>query len=100
MLASACRRGPATVQHHRRRKKRRGREQLARLGRTNTGSRIDAQRILARTERHRAVGIADLLTAALAAEYGMTVLHYEPDFEISDRSPTFAHRWVLPRKSV
>src|SRR5688500_9209805 len=36
---------------------------------------FDAQRALARAERHRAVGIADLLTAVLAAEHGMTVVH-------------------------
>jgi predicted nucleic acid-binding protein len=36
---------------------------------------FDAQRVLARTGRHRAVGIADMLTAVLAGEHGMTILH-------------------------
>ncbi len=58
---------------------------------------FDAQRLLARTGRHRAVGIADLLTAVLAAEHGMTVLHYDADFEIAAEVLTFAHGWVLPR---
>ncbi|WP_217899493.1 PIN domain-containing protein [Blastococcus mobilis] len=61
---------------------------------------FDAQRLLARTGRHRAVGIADLLTAVLAAEHGMTVLHYDADFEIAAEALTFAHRWILPRGSV
>jgi len=61
---------------------------------------FDAQRILARTGRHRAVGIADLLTAVLAAEHGLTVLHYDADFEIAAEVLTFAHRWVLSRGSV
>jgi predicted nucleic acid-binding protein len=61
---------------------------------------LDAQRVLARTGRHRAVGIADLLTAVLATEHGMTVLHYDADFEIAAEVLTFAHRWVLPRGSA
>jgi predicted nucleic acid-binding protein len=55
------------------------------------------QRVLARTGRHRAVGIADLLTAVLAAGHGLTVLHYDSDFEIAAEVLDFEHRWVLPR---
>jgi predicted nucleic acid-binding protein len=61
---------------------------------------FDAQRALARTGRHRAVGIADLLTAVLAAEHGMTVLHYDGDFEIAAEVLEFQHRWVVPRGSA
>jgi predicted nucleic acid-binding protein len=61
---------------------------------------FDAQRALARTGRHRAVGIADLLTAVLAAEHRMTVVHYDADFEIAAEVLSFEHRWVLPRGSV
>lgn len=61
---------------------------------------FDAQRSLARTGRHGAVGIADLLTAVLAAEHGMTVVHYDSDFEIAAEVLAFEHRWVLPRGSV
>jgi predicted nucleic acid-binding protein len=46
------------------------------------------------------VGIADLLTAVLAAEHAMTLLHYEADFVIAAEVLTFAHRWVLPRGSL
>jgi predicted nucleic acid-binding protein len=58
---------------------------------------FEVQRVLARTGRHRAVGIADLLTAVLAAEHGLTVLHYDSDFEIAAEVLDFEHRWVLPR---
>jgi predicted nucleic acid-binding protein len=61
---------------------------------------FDVQRALARTGRHRAVGIADLLTAVLAAEHGMTILHYDADFEIAAEVFVFEHRWVLPRGTV
>lgn len=58
---------------------------------------FDAQRTLARTGRHRAVGIADLLTAVLAAEHGVTIVHYDADFEIAAEVLAFEHRWVLSR---
>jgi len=58
---------------------------------------FDAQRSLARTGRHRAVGIADLLTAVMAVEHEMTVVHYDSDFEIAAEVLDFEHRWVLPR---
>jgi hypothetical protein len=61
---------------------------------------FDVQRTLARTGRHRAVGIADLVTAVLAAEHGMTIVHYDSDFEIAGEVLEFEHRWVLPRGTV
>jgi predicted nucleic acid-binding protein len=61
---------------------------------------FDAQRTLARTGRHRAVGIADLLTAVLAAEHEITVVHYDSDFEVAAEVLEFQHRWVLPRGTV
>ncbi|MPQ99574.1 PIN domain-containing protein [Modestobacter sp. I12A-02628] len=61
---------------------------------------FDAQRRLARSGQHRAVGIADLLTAVLAAEHRVTVLHYDSDFEIAAEVLDFEHRWVLTRGTV
>jgi predicted nucleic acid-binding protein len=61
---------------------------------------FDAQPVLARTGRLRAVGIAELLTAVLAAEHGMTVLHYDSDFEIAAEVLDFEYRWVVPRGTV
>jgi predicted nucleic acid-binding protein len=56
---------------------------------------FDAQRQLARIGRHRAVGIADLLTAALAAEHNLTLIHYDADFDIAADVQDFDHRWII-----
>lgn len=61
---------------------------------------FDAQSRLARTGRHRAVGITDLLTAVVAAEHRATVVHYDQDFEVAAEVVDFTHRWVAPRGSV
>jgi predicted nucleic acid-binding protein len=59
-----------------------------------------AQRALARTGRHRAVGIADLLTAVLAGEHRLTLVHYDGDFDIAADVLAFDQRWVAPRGSL
>jgi predicted nucleic acid-binding protein len=61
---------------------------------------FDAHRALARTGRHRAVGIADLLTAVLAAQHRLTIVHYDSGFETAAEVLPFEHRWVVPRGSV
>lgn len=61
---------------------------------------LDAQRMLARDGRHRAVGMPDLLTAVLAAAHGLVVVHYDADFETAAAVVAFEHRWVLPRGSL
>jgi predicted nucleic acid-binding protein len=61
---------------------------------------FDAQRQLARTGRHRAVGIADLLTAALAAEHNLTLIHYDADFDIAADVLDFDHRWIIRRGTI
>src|SRR3954454_1919719 len=61
---------------------------------------FDAQRLLASTGRHRAVGIIDLLTAVLASEHEVTIVHYDADFEMAAEVLQFEHRWVLPRGTV
>jgi hypothetical protein len=59
-----------------------------------------AQRELARTGRHRAVGIADLLTAVLAVEHRLTLIHYDADFVTAADVLRFDHRWVAPRGTL
>ena len=61
---------------------------------------LNAQRELARTGRHRAVGVHDLLTAVLAAAHNLTVVHYDSDFETAATVLAFEHRWVLPRATL
>jgi predicted nucleic acid-binding protein len=59
-----------------------------------------AQRALARSGRHRAVGIADLLTAVLAAEHHLTLIHYDSDFDTATEVIDFTHRWIAPRGTL
>ena len=61
---------------------------------------FDARRVLAGTGRHRAVGIADLLTAVLAVQHRVAIVHYDADFEIAAEVLPFEHRWVVPQGSV
>lgn len=61
---------------------------------------LQAQRALARTGRHRAVGIADLLTCALAAAHRLTVVHYDTDFVLAGATMNADHRWVAPPGSL
>ena len=58
------------------------------------------QRQLARSGRHRAVGIADLLTAVLAIQQRLTLVHYDADFETIGGVTDLSHRWVMPRGSL
>ena len=57
-------------------------------------------RELARSGRHRAVGIADLLTAVLTAAHSLTLVHYDGDFDIVAEHLRFNQRWVAPRGSL
>ena len=59
-----------------------------------------AQRTLTRTGRHRAVGMADLLTAVLAAEHRLTMVHYNADFETASEVIDFDHRWAAARGTI
>lgn len=56
----------------------------------------EVQHELARRGKHRSASIPDLLLAATAEQHGLTLLHYDHDFdtiaEVTDQ-PT---RWVVP----
>jgi predicted nucleic acid-binding protein len=43
---------------------------------------VDVQYLLAERGQHRSAGVADLLVAATAEDAGLTVLHYDRDFEL------------------
>jgi len=55
---------------------------------------LEAQFQLAMSGKHRSVGIADLLTAAVAQAHRLTVLHYDSDFDAAANVLDFQHRWV------
>ena len=61
---------------------------------------FEAQHQLARTGRRRAVGIADLLTAVVAVENKLEVIHYDSDFETVAEVLPLSHRWIVDRGSV
>jgi predicted nucleic acid-binding protein len=61
---------------------------------------VEVQGLLADKAQHRAASIPDLIVAAAAERAGLTVLHYDADFELIatvTRQPT---EWVVPRGSV
>lgn len=49
---------------------------------------------------HRAAGVIDLLTAAVAEHHGAVVMHYDADFEHIAAVTGQLHRWIVPRGSV
>lgn len=61
---------------------------------------LDAQRVLARLGRHRAVGMADLLISVLAAEHRLDLVHYDADFEFAAEVLPIRHKWVVERGSL
>jgi predicted nucleic acid-binding protein len=63
-------------------------------------SALQAQRELARHGQHRAVGMPDLLTAVLASAHGLTVVHYDADFETAATVVAFEQAWVVRRGSL
>jgi predicted nucleic acid-binding protein len=61
---------------------------------------LDVQAMLAERSQHRAVPLPDLLIAACAEQAGLTVLHYDADFERIAKLTGQLTQWVVPRGSV
>lgn len=61
---------------------------------------LEVQSALARRGHHRAAGVVDLLTAAIAEHHAATVLHYDSDFEQIAAVSGQHTEWVVPRGSV
>ena len=61
---------------------------------------IDVQSQLAKRSQHRGCDTADLLIAACAELHGVTVLHYDRDFEIIASVTGQPAQWVVPAGSV
>ena len=49
---------------------------------------------------HRAAGVIDLLTAAVAEHHGAVVLHYDADFEHIATATAQPQAWIVPRGSI
>lgn len=61
---------------------------------------LEVQAALARRSHHRAVPLPDLIVAACAEGAGLTVLHYDADFDRIAGITGQATRWVLPRGTI
>jgi len=55
---------------------------------------------MAATGHHRAAGVVDLLTAAVAEYHGAVVLHHDADFEQIAAVTGQAHKWIVARGTV
>jgi predicted nucleic acid-binding protein len=61
---------------------------------------VEVIQLLASKGLHRSVPIPDLILSAVAERHGLTVLHYDQDYEtIADVTGQQA-RWIVPRGSV
>ncbi len=61
------------------------------------GRARDVQIRMAARGHHRAAGVIDLLTAAVAEHHGAVVLHYDAGFEHIAAVTGQPHTWVAPR---
>ena len=61
---------------------------------------IEVQQQLMRTGHHRAVKLPDLLIAAIAEAEGLTVLHYDADFDRASGVTGQPTKWIVPAGTV
>ena len=61
---------------------------------------FDVQASLWRSGRMRAVGLPDLLIAAVAERERVTVLHYDSDYDFIAQVTDQPMQWVVPRGTV
>jgi predicted nucleic acid-binding protein len=57
---------------------------------------VEVQGLLAKRAQHRSVSIPDLLIASTAERYGLTVLHYDGDYDRIAALTGQATEWVVP----
>jgi predicted nucleic acid-binding protein len=61
---------------------------------------IEVQGLLAERGQHRGANVPDLVVAAAAERAGLTVLHYDADFDLIGRVTGQPVEWVVPRGSI
>ncbi len=61
---------------------------------------IALQQLLATRGQHRALSLVDALVAAVAEARGLTVLHYDADFELVADVTGQPQRWIVERGSA
>lgn len=70
------------------------------IGEATIDRALEVQGLLAASSQHRAVPLPDLLVAACAEGAGLTVLHYDSDYERIATVTGQEVRWVVSRGSV
>lgn len=60
----------------------------------------EIQASMARRRQHRAAGVVDLLTAAIAEHHAATVLHYDADFDHIAAVTMQSTQWIVPQGSI
>lgn len=60
----------------------------------------EVQAALVESGQHRAVSIPDLLIAATAEVEGLTVLHYDADFDLIASISGQSTEWIVPQGSI
>jgi predicted nucleic acid-binding protein len=73
---------------------------LVPLDRQTFDRAVEVQGLLADKAQHRAASIPDLVVAAAAERAGLTLLHYDADFELIATVTGQPTEWVVPRGSV
>ena len=58
---------------------------------------LEVQGALCQRGQHRSLSLVDALVAAIAEGRGMTVLHYDADFELVAQVTGQAHQWIVER---
>jgi predicted nucleic acid-binding protein len=61
---------------------------------------IEVQGLLAERGQHRGANVPDLVVAAAAERAGLTVLHYDADFDLIGNLTGQPVEWVVPRGSI
>jgi predicted nucleic acid-binding protein len=61
---------------------------------------LEVQGVLAERSQHRAVPLPDLMVAACAEGAGLTILHYDADYDRIAQVTGQPAQWVLPRGTI
>lgn len=61
---------------------------------------LEVQAALCAKGRHRSLSLVDALVAAVAEARGMTILHYDSDYERVAEVTGQEHRWIVKRGAV
>lgn len=74
--------------------------QLIPMAQADFDRAVEVMEELARRGLHRAVGLPDLLIAAVAEREGLILLHYDADYDFVASVTGQRMEWVAPRGSV